>query len=74
MNILEAIKCAGDNLFKMKGHYGYGLSINKNGYLQIHEPVLGVLRERDYNLCCIEELTGEWEIVTPEQVLAERKS
>lgn len=72
MNLLEAIEQAGDNWFrpiKSIGQ-GYAYAINKNG-----DDIFFMGGSRQTNQLCFrsKDITGEWEIVTPDQVIAERK-
>lgn len=70
MNLLQAIDQAGGNWIKPKGTDGHAYQISF-GYLIYRDS-------QGYQECrltpCLEYLTGEWEIVTPEQVMAERKN
>ncbi len=49
-----------------------GFRFNSNGWLIIHEATKSGFRATTYSLDCREEILGDWEIVTPEQVLSER--
>lgn len=73
MNLLEAIQSAGENWFRPVGMTEEALSFNGLGMLIVHQAKNSGFVSWIYNLNHKEELTGEWEIVTPEQVLAERK-
>jgi len=71
MNLLEAIQGAGENWIRPKANWtGCAYEIDKHGSL-IFKTQGGDHWEF---VSSIELLTGKWEIVTPEQVLAERKS
>lgn len=74
MNLLQAIEQAGGNWFRPKGDKDYALSFHKRGWMMIHKyrKAYSEFESSEYNLSLIEEFTGEWEIVTPEQVIAER--
>lgn len=68
MNLLEAIQGAGENWFRPVG-WVTSFSI-QNGFLVKHQSWGDTVK-----LFTVPApiLTGEWEIVTPEQVLSERK-
>lgn len=75
MTLLEAIQNCGENWFRptsMRGE-AEALSINGLGMLIIHQATLSGFKAWPHSLNHLEEITGEWEIVTPEQVMKERK-
>ena len=69
MNLLEAIQNCGDNWFRPIG-MSKGNAFGVNDGLLVKHSIFG----GSYNTLCIPVvwLTGEWEIVTPETVMAER--
>lgn len=69
MNLLQAIEQAGDNWFRPVG-MSKGNAFGINDKLLVRHSICG----GSYNTLCIPivYLTGEWEIATPDQVIAER--
>lgn len=77
MNLLQAIEQAGDNWFRPVSMSGNGIAFtfNEDMVLVLVEPY----GEESPMLACFEsdlndmnEFGGKWEIVTPDQVKAER--
>lgn len=71
MNLLEAIEQAGDNWFRPVHWKNSGMAYQLSGDSFVvranhHDGIYGL------NLA-VSTITGEWEIVTPEQVMSERK-
>lgn len=71
MNLLEAIQGAGENWFRSIGWHGSAFYVHRPSGL-IHKE-----SKVDGDICKFPlfefQALGEWEIVTPEQVLSERK-
>jgi hypothetical protein len=65
MNLLEAIQGAGENWIRSKEDHSYIFSVTRN-FLNQEDLMPSLGRE-------LWVIMGEWEIVTPEQVLSERK-
>lgn len=70
MNLLEAIQNCGDNWFRPVEWSGLGNAIKISGGVCY---VLNREGQQSYMTPFINLITGEWEIVTPEQVMKERK-
>lgn len=70
MTLLEAIQLCGDNWFRPAGWREIAFS-RTNGLIWMEnfkEDELGLS-----GIYRVVDLTGDWEIVTPEQVMGERK-
>lgn len=72
MNLLEAIQNCGDNWFRPKHWHGHGnaFSIGIDGFIRKQLSLGG---EIDCFMLPILVAMADFEIVTPEQVISERK-
>lgn len=75
MNLLDAIQNCGENWFRPVSMSGDGeaLSLNGLGMLIIHQATSSGFKAWPHSLNHLEDFAGEYEIVTPEQVMKERK-
>lgn len=73
MTLLEAIQNCGENWFRPSNKTSWvGVAITIDGECTILAPD-DIGEKVNFMISYIDDLLGEWEIVTPEQVMAERK-
>lgn len=72
MNLLQAIQQSGDNWFRPVSWVGDSVFAGE-AFCRKGDAIWRMPKHKIDMTCNAKFLLGEWEIVTPEQVIAERK-